>query len=243
MTTLHMVELRPDIGALLYFLRDQGWVTRDGDENLGYGIHAWFGAAFGEQAPRPWRLFMDRKRSTRILGYSLVGAEDLRQRVQDFATPAVLAVCPEPDTSILSKPMPAWRPGQRLSFEVQCCPVGRKATTGVEKDLYLIHADKDDGNPVSREEVYCDWVRERLERDGVTTVTAVSLAGFRLLRQTRKEQRSGGTRKRRQLIRPHALVRGQFVVNDADAFPELLVRGVGRHRSFGYGMLLLGPPS
>ena len=67
MTTLHMVELRPDITALLYFLRDQGLETRGGDENLGYGIHAWFGVAFGEQAPKPWRLFMDRRRPTRSL--------------------------------------------------------------------------------------------------------------------------------------------------------------------------------
>ncbi len=243
MITLHMVELRPDLAALLYFLRDQGLETRDGDEDLGYGIHAWLGAAFGEQAPKPWRLFMDRRRPTRILGYSSVGAGRLRQRLQDFATPGVLAVCPEPDTAILGKPMPTWRPGRRLAFELQCCPVGRKAASGVEKDLFLIRADEGDSGEVRRDDVYCEWVRERLERDGVVTVTAISLAGFRLLRQTRRGQLSGGSRKRSQLVRPQALMRGEVVVNDADGFTELLGHGIGRHRSFGYGMLLLGPAS
>jgi|LFRM01.1.fsa_nt_gb CRISPR system Cascade subunit CasE len=243
MTTLHMVELRPDITALLYFLRDQGLETRGGDENLGYGIHAWFGVAFGEQAPKPWRLFMDRRRPTRILGYSRVEAEELRRRLLDFATPSVLAVCPEPDASILSKPIPDWRAGQRLSFEVQCCPVGRKATNGVEKDLFLIHVDKNNGTPISREEVYCEWVRERLERDGVTSVTAIHLAGFRLVHQMRKEQRSVGPRRKKNLVRPNAIIRGQLMINDPVAFSELLSRGIGRHRSFGYGMLLLGPAS
>jgi CRISPR system Cascade subunit CasE len=30
-------------------------------------------------------------------------------------------------------------------------------------------------------------------------------------------------------------------VVDADKFAALLARGVGRHRAFGYGMLLLSP--
>lgn len=243
MTTLHMVELQPDLAALLQFLRDQGLGTLDGDDDLGYGIHAWLGAAFGEQAPKPWRLFMDRKRPTRVLGYSSVGAESLRQRLQEFATPGVLSVCPEPGTAILSKQMPTWSPGRRLAFELQCCPVGRKARTGVEKDLFLVQADQGGIGEVRRDQVYCEWVRERLERDGVTAVTEISLAGFRLLRQSRRGLPSGGSRQRSQLVRPQALIRGELVIHDADGFTDLLSHGIGRHRSFGYGMLLLGPAS
>jgi CRISPR system Cascade subunit CasE len=39
------------------------------------------------------------------------------------------------------------------------------------------------------------------------------------------------------------LLRGELTVADPDAFSALLARGVGRHRAFGYGMLLLRPPS
>ena len=37
-------------------------------------------------------------------------------------------------------------------------------------------------------------------------------------------------------------MRGVLTITDPDAFAQLLARGVGRHRSYGYGMLLLRPP-
>jgi CRISPR system Cascade subunit CasE len=211
MTSLHMIEIRPDIGALLHFLRDQGLETTD-DADLGYGVHAWFGAAFGEQAPKPWRLFMDRKRPARILGYSDVPADILRERISDFASPSVLAVCTEPEVTILSKPMPEWGVGRRLNFDLQCCPVGRKAGSGIEKDLFLIHGDRDETAALSRAEVYCEWARKRLEHDVVTSVTSISLAGFRLVRQMRKKQ--GSNRDRSRLTRPLAMIQGRLVIND-----------------------------
>jgi len=42
---------------------------------------------------------------------------------------------------------------------------------------------------------------------------------------------------------PDAIVHGVLVIHDPAAFSALLVRGVGRHRAYGYGMLLLRPPS
>ncbi|MFG1332515.1 type I-E CRISPR-associated protein Cas6/Cse3/CasE [Xanthobacter autotrophicus] len=39
-----------------------------------------------------------------------------------------------------------------------------------------------------------------------------------------------------------AVLVGTLTVRDAQAFAALLARGVGRHRAFGYGMLLLSPP-
>jgi CRISPR system Cascade subunit CasE len=241
MSPLHMIELQPDLGTLLRFLRSQGLDTTDGDEDLGYGVHAWLAAAFGELAPKPWRLLGDRGRPPRVLGYSCHGAEELRQRMQEFATPAAFSVCP-PD-AIASRTMPVWRRGRRLAFEVQCCPVGRKAGTGVEKDLFLIRADAEREAELRRESVYCDWASEQLQRNGATTVGAIQLAGFRLVRQTRQTQSSAGARRRSHLLRPQALLRGELTVADPDAFSALLARGVGRHRAFGYGMLLLRPPS
>ena len=40
---------------------------------------------------------------------------------------------------------------------------------------------------------------------------------------------------------PDAVMRGILTITDAEAFFNLLTRGVGRHRAFGYGMLLLRP--
>src|SRR5690554_1212095 len=111
-----MVELHLDLPALLRFLTAQGLDPGRGDEDLGYGVHAWLGAAFGDLAPRPWRLFLGQGRPPRVLGYAARDAGELRQRLEEFAAPGVLAVC-SPET-IASKPMPAWREGRRLAYEI-----------------------------------------------------------------------------------------------------------------------------
>jgi CRISPR system Cascade subunit CasE len=41
------------------------------------------------------------------------------------------------------------------------------------------------------------------------------------------------------MARRVALVTGTLRVGDAEAFRALLARGLGRHRAFGFGMLLL----
>lgn len=237
-----MVEVRLDPPSLMRFLQGQGLDVDDGDEDLGYGVHAWLAAAFGPLAPKPWRLFMDRRRPPRILGYAHAGADQLRDRLREFAEPGAVAVCPDPDTMIASKVMPGWRQGRRLAFEVLCCPVARKAHSGVEKDLFLVRADAAPDESLTREAVYCEWARERLEREGAATVAEISLAAFRLVRQTRQMHNRAGGRKRRHLIRPQALLRGELAVGDPDAFANLLAKGIGRHRSFGYGMVLLRAP-
>lgn len=239
MSALHMIELQIDQPALLRFLHLQGLDT-PADQDLGYGVHAWLGAAFAELAPKPWRLLMGRGRPARVLGYAVHDAQALRLRLEEFADPSVLAVCP-PDR-VASRPMPQWREGRHLAFEVQACPVGRKAGTGVEKDLFLIRADTTEGE-LRRDAVYCDWVREQIERDGAAKVTSIRMDGFRLIRQVRRSQDTARERKRSHLVRPQALFRGELTVGEPEAFESLLARGVGRHRSFGYGMLLLRPPS
>ena len=56
-------------------------------------------------------------------------------------------------------------------------------------------------------------------------------------------QRTRAVRKRQSRYSegPDALMRGVLTVTDGQAFAELLARGVGRHRTYGYGMLLLRP--
>lgn len=235
-----MVELQLDLPALLRFLRGQGLDRWASDDDLGYGLHAWLATAFGDMAPRPWRLFHGRGRPVRVLGYAPHEAADLERRLHEFADPAVVAVCLQ--GGIASRPMPGWREGRRLAFEVQVCPVGRKSRSGVEKDVFLIRADHESG-PLDRESIYRDWIRDQLERDDAVTVDAVRLAGFRLVRVTRRLQGSPGGRKGKVLIRPRALFRGVLTVRDPVAFDGILARGIGRHRAFGYGMILLRPAS
>lgn len=239
-----MAELKIDIPALLRFIHQQGHETGRHDEDLGYGVHAWLAAAFGQKTIKPWRLLHDKRRPPRILGYTHEDAKALQRRLNEFAEPSVYAVCPNPDLGIATRRMPKWDSGRRLGFEVQCCPVGRKSGSGIEKDIFLIHADAADGTELlNREAVYCEWIRERLERNDACSVTKVSLAGFRLVSQSRQTQTDRGSRQKRRLIRPLALIHGELIVNNVDSFEALLAHGIGRHLSFGYGMLLLRPAS
>ncbi|MGB4337483.1 MAG: type I-E CRISPR-associated protein Cas6/Cse3/CasE [Bacillota bacterium] len=242
MDPLYMLELRFDLIALHRFLHAQGLCGGE-DGDIGYGIHAWLGAAFGELAPKPWRLLMNGKRPPRILGYGPHDASVLTQRIVEFAEPTVLQVCPEPAEMIASRPMPTWDRGRRLGFQVLVCPVGRKSSTGTEKDLFLIRADTCSGNDgLSRETVYCEWAVRQFN-DYSVTVDSIRLSGFRLAKQVRQTQSRDGKRTTSTLVRPQALLEGYLTVQEPDEFTSLLKRGIGRHRAFGYGMILLRPAS
>ncbi len=240
MSKLQMIECLLDETALLRFLRAQGLDDPHHGPDLGYGIHAWLKAAFGDLAPRLWRLLADRKRPARVLGYSEVPAEAMIGRLRDFAEPSVQAVCPP--EGITGKTMPRWTVGRELGFELLCCPVGRKAGQTTEKDLFLLKADHAHGERLDRAAIYCDWARGRLETDGAAQIERLWLNGFRRVRQQRKRQASPGERTVHHLERPEAVMAGVLRVSDPGAFERLLTRGVGRHRAFGYGMLLLKPP-
>ena len=173
-----MVEFQPDWPALLRFLNSQGLEASHSDEDFGYGVHAWLAAAFGELAPKPWRLLLDGQRPPRILGYSSHPAENLRQQIGEFADPGVYAVCPEPEARIASRMMPTFGAGRRLAFELLGCPVGRKARSGIEKDLFLVHCDRQGNQGPTRESVYCEWAKEQIRRDRAATVLQSNLPVF-----------------------------------------------------------------
>ncbi len=240
---LHLIELRLDPARLMRFLQAHGLLH---DEELGYGVHAWLGAAFGKLAPKPWRLFFSERkagRPPRILGYSRVPAEGLCEYLRAFAPPEAAAVCASED--IASKLMPTFASGQRLGFEVLACPVGRQARTGREKDVFLLHLDGSGmgGDVLTREAVYCRWASERLEGNCAATVLSVTVAGFHLARLLRQPRGVAGGRQRASLLRLRVVLRGDLRVGEPEAFSHLLERGLGRHRAFGYGMILLRPPS
>ena len=44
-----------------------------------------------------------------------------------------------------------------------------------------------------------------------------------------------------RLVRPSAVLEGTLSITDPVEFRQTLARGIGRHRAFGFGMLLLRP--
>ena len=84
----------------------------------------------------------------------------------------------------------------------------------------------------SREEVYRDWLERQLQTHGAARLEEARLRSFRRTRVLRKLHGpySEG---------PDAVMQGVLTITDGDAFASLLARGVGRHRAYGYGMMLL----
>lgn len=143
--------------------------------------------------------------------------------------------------------MPAsWRRGQRLGFDIRVRPVVRLAKpvpahvdlhdrpqperrAGAETDAFLARVLRA-GGAMTREAVYVDWLADRL-------APAARLDGARLTRFERsRAARSGVTEG------PDATLQGTLEIADPEAFAALLARGIGRHRAYGYGMLLLRAP-
>lgn len=240
----YMIELSPNPGALIRYAQAHGF-NRRADEDLGYAVHAWLADFFGNAAPKPFRLLYDRgqKRPARVFAYSNFCGSELAERAASFASPLAAQVCdcrnPLPD-----KPMPShWRNSRQLGFEVLACPVARQGNQ--EKDVFLRRVEQrlPDDPPPSREQAYRAWLEKQLGL--AASLDDFSLQGLQLVRVLRRRQPQGDSRERTApfLQRPQALMRGVLTVRDGAAFEALLRRGIGRHRAFGYGMLLLRPAS
>jgi CRISPR system Cascade subunit CasE len=241
---------------------DAARIAREGialpprQEDLGFLVHRSLAGLFGEGAVQPFRVLDDNAREVPVLGYTRTEERELREYAATFAEPAHYAACAW--DRFASKPMPDLAPGRRLGFELRACPVvrlgGEREVSGKNgKPLrYPAHSELDwwehrrffgegdatAGAELDRRTAYADWLRARL--CGAADLGTVRLVGFRRIRLVRRDH--GSPRKARTLERPDALLRGDLVVRNGDAFRRLLTRGVGRHCAFGFGMLLLRPP-
>src|SRR5206468_4103770 len=96
--------------------------------------------------------------------------------------------------------------------------------------------------PVPREQVYRDWLATKVNKTGVTgavleRVRIAAISRERLVRRTH-----GNERKARRLERPDVRFEGDLAIVDGERFHNWLGHGIGRHRAFGFGALILVPP-
>lgn len=237
---LHLLHCTPDPRALAAWSVRHGLLSPDGD--YGYALHALLQATFGEAAPKPFR-YLDPHRG--LLAYTDIDRDHLRDHAGLAAPDVARALGLD---ALDARPFPtAWRPGQRLGFEVRIRPVVR-CNDGRERDAYL-HAIEPlprsgglDRDHPQREDVYRDWLAHHMTADGTARLLDTAMEAFRLTRVLRQGTTDGaGRRKARTPAGPDVLFTGQLEIGDGDAFARLVSRGIGRHRSFGFGMLLLRP--
>jgi CRISPR system Cascade subunit CasE len=242
---LQLMQCRPDPRALATWAARHAVLSPDGD--FGYALHALLSAAFGAKAPRPFRYLGGRRG---LLAYTDISPEALRESAALAAPDVARALGLD---SLEARRFPtAWRVGQRLGFEVRVRPVVR-TKDGRERDAFL-HAvepvPRNDGSErppawssgPRRAAIYGEWLRKQLSAEGAAEVLKAGLDAFRLTRVLRRPPAiETGKRGVHAISGPDVVFKGDLEVGDGQAFARLVARGVGRHRAFGFGMLLLKP--
>jgi CRISPR system Cascade subunit CasE len=239
-----MLSMEIDLKGAMAIAKRRGLPL--GVTDSGYLAHVLMGEAFGTMAPSPFALRDRSGKHLSVLGYSRHSAAQLMEQASACAEPVIFNSLNW--SACVSKPMPnMWQEGQNYFFEVRACPVVRMAKSspkcrkGAEVDSFLQRCWEvdDPARPVNREEVYRDWLAGQFDRQGAAKLKKFALVGFRrnkLLRRSHDQNRMSKT-----VERPDALIKGTLEVRDGLLFSDLLARGVGRHRAFGFGMLLLKP--
>lgn len=242
---LFLMQCFPDPVAFAAYSERNGLTGPNGD--WGYAAHALLAAAFGSQAPKPFRLFEGRRG---LLAYSRLPPESLSDAAS-LAPPDVhRALGLE---SLQGRPMPTdWKSGRLLGFEVRVRPVIRsrdEAGRVRERDAFLhaIEQQQAPGDSLDKGQVYAAWLGAALSSQTLHPAgPAASLLECRAVsaRRTRVLRRTQGDpvgRKSRWIEGPDTTFEGVLRIEHPEAFAAMLGRGVGRHRAFGFGMLLLKP--
>lgn len=242
---LYMARIPIRGERLFAFARRRGLKTWELDQ--GYAVHCALKELFGEDAPQPFALEPSSGPIQPVLGYGPADARRLREGAQLKADPWLWEHLVDWE-NLAAKPMPGtWREGQRLDFTVRATPIARAAKgharvrEGAEVDVFLMRCWENVGEPVDREKVYAEWFHAQLARIGGARAVELSVRSFQIDRLSRRHHAEDQRKTVRG--RPDVTFSGTLAVTDPTAFPALLARGVGRHRAFGFGMVLLRPPA
>jgi CRISPR system Cascade subunit CasE len=243
---LHLVKIPLRADRLIAMARQRHLRLRDLDD--GYLCHCVLREIWQELAPSPFVL-RGHGPTLDVWGYTRASSTELIEHARAFADPTLLGVIADFD-SMASKPMPRLSEGRCVGFRVRACPVVRLARAtnghraGAEVDAFLARCFSVGRDVVvSREQVYVDWLIARLDRPQATGVQVrrIRVAGMKRDRFARRTQ--GAPRDMRRLERPEVEFVGELLVVDGERVTEWLGHGVGRHRAFGFGAVILMPPN
>lgn len=242
--SLYLVELPLSLRAL-HLWAGARKLGAQFDEGL--ALHHLLGETFGPATLQPFRLMVaPRARFGTLYAYAAMDAESLNRQALPTLPPAHADVIELDRLRSMSRPPSSWFAGQKLGFDLRLRPVVRLASAlagqveggaevhfgkGAEVDAFLAAVLR--GKATTREASYRDWLAERLGAAASLDLETTRLVSLQRTRIHRDGKRLEG---------PDAIVHGTLTVADPAAFADLLARGVGRHRSYGYGMLLLRPP-
>ncbi|KPP99491.1 MAG: subtype I-E CRISPR-associated protein CasE [Bacteroidetes bacterium HLUCCA01] len=217
-----------------------------------YLVHCALSELFQKQAPKVFSLEDEHRTAAQwdtesgrllpVLCYSNVDKQALQLLAQGFASPTVYDIVNW--ERVAAKPMPEFFPeNMKLSFELRTQPVMRKASNGEkwkkgqEIDVFLskVWQTGDPNVELNREEIYTEWLRQLFARQGGAEIETVGVQRFSLERMSRRNHEA--KRKVTLIQRPDVTFNGILKVKNSSLFSRLLEQGLGRHKSFGFGML------
>jgi len=268
---LYLLRVPVRLSQLALYAGDRGWTRRrgangreaDASFDTGRALHHVLNETFGPSVLKPFRLMAPRERDAgTVYAYSTLSKDDLRRIANETSIPEAGTIFAL--DRIDARTMPAsWAEGKRLAFDVLIRPTVRLRTElpnprpgkgsykrGAEIDAYVAEAGRlypdeaprhvDDHQTSSgmqkagrsREAVYRDWLAARLMPAANLVAERTTMAAY---------ERSRLNRAGAAIEGPTATFHGELTIADPAAFATLLSRGVGRHKAYGFGMLLLRP--
>ena len=217
------------------------WAAEERHSDPDRTAHCLLTESFGpEDAPRPFVIKAreeDGRPSGTLLAYTKLTAEELRElaeRHQRLVHSAVL----NPEAIKTVRTPTQWEKGQTLEFDIRTKPTKRSSSrqdggNGREQDFFLASSAES-----SRSETYCYWLAATMNRQGALSADPEAMIVSQLsLRRTRRQNNSGWH------TGPDVTIIGTAKVINPELMEQAIAKGLGRHKGYGYGMLLLKRPT
>lgn len=263
--SLHMLCLPVDPRALMRLGRDHRLLTDSWSVEMGYLVHALF-ASFGTRL-QPFDIQDNANQNLHVLAYTNEPGAVFERGAQASRAVDWQAARTKAMPSLFAGQRLGFR--VRVCPVVRVGKHHKRFTHGAEVDAYVNEveshlAEQEQACPgieprdlkaaivrelPPRAEIYRSWLAARLEpaaslemarlistRDALLWRRGIPQGGPALSMYDRPRLSHAG---RSALGRREAVFEGTLRVGDPAAFASLLARGVGRHRAFGFGMLLL----
>lgn len=210
------------------------WAAAEGHRDSDRALHCLLYHTFGEDhVPRAFFAQPDPDQPmehAHLLAYTGMDENELRDLARSRQSPLSAGVM-SPFT-FRTKPLPEdWQPGTAVSFRVRIMPTFRAKSTRSESDVHK----RADAAP-TRQESYCNWLADLLEKKAGVEPARQTLRVTRY--NPRKVTRS---RDSQPITVPDVTAAGTCVITDPEAWADALRWGIGRHKAYGYGMLLIRP--
>lgn len=211
------------------------WAALEKHSDADRSLHCLVYHTFGQNVPRAFAAIPDREEPSshgKLLAYSSLEQRELREIARSNQSHLTAAIM-NPFT-FRTTPLPeAWPEGATVGFRVRIMPTYRNSTrSGQAAGEHDIQLRADPGQP--KERTYALWLADLLRRKAGAEPDLDSIRMTRCASRKFKRQNS-----QRWAHGPDATMTGVCAVRDPELWENALRYGIGRHKTYGYGMILI----